>query len=119
MVLLLSICFPTGLEFIYAQAPEPMKGLLTGLFYFMFGVFSGISNIIFYFFPFDVNNSHDIKQDFVFWYYILLLIVAALGLLVYALVAWFYKNRLRPAVDEEDLTHRIFAHNVFFRKNQD
>ncbi len=102
-----------GLEFIYAQAPEPMKGLLTGLFYFMFGVFGGISNILFYLFPTQEDNP------FTLWFYVLLLIFAALGLLVYALVACFYKNRLRPAVDEEDLQNRIFAQNVFFLRNRD
>lgn len=37
-----------GLEFIYAQSPESMKGLLTGLYYFIIGAFSGVGSLIFY-----------------------------------------------------------------------
>ncbi len=89
-----------------------MKGLLTGLFYFMFGVFGGISNTVFYCFPFDHQEEDGV--NYILWFYILLTIVAALGLLVYVIVVWFYRNRRRPAVDEEDLTHRLYAQNVFF-----
>ena len=38
----------TALEFIYAQSPESMKGFLTGVFYFAFGLSSLISSLAFY-----------------------------------------------------------------------
>ena len=38
----------SALEFIYAQSPESMKGLLTGLFFFLFGIISIPSSVVFY-----------------------------------------------------------------------
>ena len=98
-----------ALEFIYAQAPEPMKGLLTGLFYFMFGVSGGISSIVFYFVPTDHQ-----EVNYILWFYVFLTILAALGSLAFTIVVWLYRNRRRPAVDEEDLINRLHAQNVYF-----
>ena len=103
-----------GLEFIYAQAPEQMKGLITGLFYFMFGIFGGIGSIVFYFFPPSESHHHGHKRvNYTLWFYVIFTAVAILGLLVYALVACLYRNRRRPAADEDDLVRRIYAQNVF------
>ena len=35
----------TQLEFVYAQSPENMRGMLTGLLYFTLGIFSGGSSV--------------------------------------------------------------------------
>ena len=37
-----------ALEFIYAQSPESMKGLLTGLFYLILGLTSILSSGVYY-----------------------------------------------------------------------
>ena len=45
------------LEFIYAQSPESMKGLLTGLFYFLIGVTSIPSSALYYLYKTSVKNK--------------------------------------------------------------
>ena len=62
-----------GLEFIYAQSPESMKGLLTGLFYFAFGFFSEVAVLIFSKFPkyedFDgINYNAFSTSHSVYWF---------------------------------------------------
>ena len=45
------------LEFIYAQSPESMKGLLTGLFYFFGGLSSIGSSLMFYLYSRSLENK--------------------------------------------------------------
>ena len=95
----------TGLEFIYAQSPESMKGLLTGLFYFIFGVFSAVGTTIFKtMLPYNV-----------LWSYGAVLMICGPGVVVYMLVVYCYRNRRRPTNDEseQDLLHRSFAASVY------
>ena len=94
-----------------------MKGLLTGLFYFMFGIFDGIVSIIFFFFPMNLQPN-GIGVNYTFWFYSSFAVVAVLGLLAYTIVACIYRNRRRPAADEYDLTRRIYAQNVFLRSSR-
>ena len=90
-----------------------MKGLLTGLFYFMFGISGGVASVVFYFFPTEKPGVVTIMENYNFWFYVTFAAVAILGLLVYTLVACLYRNRRRPADDEDDLVRRIYAQNVF------
>ena len=93
---LLNVCVCcTGLEFIYAQSPEQMKGLLTGLFYLVFGLFSGAASLVFLYYP-KYNHFH----NFV-WYFTIYSVIGGIGLLMYIVVACLYSNRDRP--EEEDI----------------
>ena len=116
--------FNTGLEFIYAQSPESMKGLLTGLFYCVFGISSGGGILVYYFFTqkhSKYENVYAAIQDvkginFVLWYYVILAVIAVLGFVVYSIVAVLYTNRQRPpapGLEDDDwdcsLVHRVYA----------
>ena len=79
------------MEFIYAQSPEQMKGLLTGLFYLTFGLFSGAATLFF---------SHYPKTSVYGWYFVIYSIVGIVGFVMYVTVACLYSNRVRP--EEED-----------------
>ena len=46
-----------ALEFIYAQSPESMKGLLTGLFYFFLGIASIPSAALYYLYKTTLENK--------------------------------------------------------------
>ena len=95
-------CFPmihTGLEFIYAQAPESMKGLLIGLLYFNFGVWTGATAFFFYHYPKGPSSAH---TDSILWYYVMYAVVACLGFVAYCVAAVLYTNRRRPAPNEEE-----------------
>ena len=88
-----------GLEFIYAQAPESMKGLLIGLLYFNLGLWNGGTAYFFYQYPIGPSS---IYTDSILWYYVMYAIVAFLGFVAYCVVAVLYVNKRRPAPNEED-----------------
>ena len=73
-----------------------MKGLLTGLFYLVFGLSSGAASLFFYFYPvnFDQLHSHAC-------YFTIYAVVGAIGFVMYVVVACLYSNRERP--EDEDL----------------
>lgn len=73
-----------------------MKGLLTGLFYLVFGLFSGPANLLFLYYP-KLDQFH----NFV-WYFTIYSVIGGVGLLVYVIAACLYTNRDRP--EEEDFS---------------
>ena len=89
-----------ALEFIYAQSPENMKGLMTGLFYLIFGVFSGLSSALFYSREQWRDGDYHHIND-VLWYHVILASVALVGFVVYIISACLYSNRRRPHSGEE------------------
>ena len=87
-----------------------MKSVLTGLFYFVYGVFFGVGTLIFHVFD---DSDHDI---YIFY---TVLAISGVGFIVYGLVAYFYRNRQRPTNDEseQDLVHRSYAASVYLSGN--
>lgn len=84
-----------------------MKGLLIGLFYFIFGSFGAIGTLLYKF-------SHFLTD---YWYYFLLFFVSFVGLIWHAVTAHFYKNRERPTSDgsEDETRRRRLYEEVFGR----
>lgn len=70
-----------------------MKGLLTGLFYLVFGLFSGSASLFFLYYP-KSDHFHN------FGYFTIYSVIGGIGLLMYVIVARLYSNRDRP--EEED-----------------
>ena len=65
--LISSLCFSTVLEFIYAQSPEYMKGLLTGLvFFLLIGISPMLSSVVFTVYPKSTKNNELILYHTVF-----------------------------------------------------
>ena len=77
---------------------------MTGLFYFVFGLFSGIGALVFYRIP----KEGDVRGiDCILLYYIIFTIIAGLGFVAYSIVAFLYKNRERPfSLEEENVSRR-------------
>lgn len=79
-----------------------MKGLLTGLFYFAFGVFAAGGVLTFNHYP----KKEDLAGvDCILWYYFIFAVIGAFGFVVYAIVSCLYTNRQRPMqleAEEED-----------------
>ena len=98
-----------GLEFIYAQSPESMKGLLTGLFYCIFGIFSGVAVLVFYKFPKSTLNG----TNTILWFYVIFTVIGSLGFVAYAIVAFMYVNRVRPAGGPEEETQGRLARGLY------
>ena len=51
-----SVNYFSALEFIYAQSPESMKGLLTGLYFFVLGLTSIPSSALYYLYKDSLKN---------------------------------------------------------------
>lgn len=98
-----------GLEFIYAQSPESMKGLLTGLFYCVFGIFSGVAVLVFYKFPKSTLNG----TNTILWFYVIFTVIGSLGFVGYAIVAFMYVNRVRPAGGPEEETQGRLVRGLY------
>lgn len=90
---------PIGFEFICAQAPYNMRGLLVGLFFSIQGLFSLISILLQYTFSQHAVYSYPFQGktglSCGFWYYFILVLISFLGLLLYFLAAHTYKQRQR------------------------
>lgn len=94
-----SLVFVPVLEFIYAQSPDNMKGLLIGFHYLLYGMYTTIAGVII----FKINpqlecssvNPSAIKSDTVFWYYMGYALISIVGLLLFSIVSYKYKNRSR------------------------
>ena len=100
-----------GLEFIYAQSPNNMKGLQMGMFYLIYGIFSAVGSSLYY--GSLVHWNSDRKWSI---FCFILLSIGSVGLVVYIVAARCYKNRQRPATDE-DATQRILMYaNVYGSK---
>ena len=100
-------------EFIYAQSPHSMKGLMIGTFFALRGIFQLVGALIFMF-PFIGWNLSSPFPSCGFVYFLVNIVVALLGIVVYIWVARKYQNRQR---DEPDNVYRYAEE--YYAKAQD
>ena len=100
-------------EFICAQSPHAMKGLLIGTFFTVKGVFQflGITAILIPFISWSFNTSF---PSCGFVYYLVNILVALIGLVAYTWVARRYQYRQR---DEPDNIYRYAEE--YYDRDQD
>ena len=109
----------TVFEFISAQSPHSMKGLLIGVFFAIKGVFQLISSIIL--FPFSSDNiwvkghmrEHPPVINCGFSYLLFTLVVALIGLALFSVVAKRYKYRER----DDRPYDQSMVEEIFYRRN--
>ena len=93
------ILFLLVLEFVYAQSPDNMKGLITGMFYFLFGVYSTLVSVTIYYFnklqSVDDCSTPKPPTNPTFWYYTGATVIGGVMCILYFIVAYKYKNRTR------------------------
>ena len=92
------VIITAGLEFIYAQSPNSMKGLLTGLFYLWYGIFNA-AGIIFYGNS-VANQEHKTRSGII--HSAITTCIGVASVLLYMVMACLYKNRVRPT-DRDDI----------------
>ena len=112
------------LEFIYAQSPESMKGLLTGLFYFFLGVASIPSAALYYLYKTSLENKTllpfyialtiitvrlFVNTKHLDWFQCVCVCVQVVGTVFYMVVGALYRNRQRD--DENSLQRRLIIEN--------
>lgn len=108
-----TIVFIAALEFICAQAPYSMRGMLIGVYYFSRGLFGLISAILLLSFSLGFQ-SYPLPQTAPFIscgvpVHITTLIIAVLGVIGYAIVARLYRKRER----DENFVPRIFIEKYY------
>ena len=110
-----SLILVTLLEFISAQAPQPMKGLIFGVFFAIKGIFVFISAA--FLIPFSLKFSIIATSSDVHCgtsYFFLTLMVSLVGLVLFACVKRRYKYRVR---DEEPFSQAV-VEEIFERRLQ-
>ena len=109
-------------EFISAQSPQSIKGLLVGIFLAIKCLFLLISSIALL--PFSLQNlwpsdnlpgSHIFSSDCIFGYLLFTCVVSLIGLLLFSLAAKWYKLRER---DDRPFDQR-FAHHFYYQVIQE
>ena len=102
---------PAAFEFIYAQSPYNMKGLLVGLFFCRLGIWVAVAGVIFLGAPDSqylcsmsgsASSGYRVTNNCVFWYYILFIGVGIIAFIIYTVTAVLYKNRRRDNVVNEN-----------------
>ena len=98
-------------EFICAQSPNAMKGMLIGVFFAIKGIFQLIGTISVL--PFLAWGEFVVDRGL--GYFLVNLILGFIFLLVYVTVAWRYKYRVR----DEPSREREFAENYYGNPQQE
>lgn len=91
-----------GFEFICAQSPYNMRGLLVGIFFSIQGLFSLLSVLLEHVFKLRVVYTYPFLSvtglSCAFWYYVVLGGISVLGLVAHLVVAHRYKRRQRDSI---------------------
>ena len=103
----------TGMEFFYAQSPHTMRGLMSGLLFFVQGLMTTImAGLLFIFSHENLMIRLNVKYSYEscgFWYYLILVAVAVVVFPTYIFAAKWYKNRDRGELEEsEEVFYRLY-----------
>ena len=104
------LVWTTVFEFIVAQSPHSMKGLVVGLFFVISGLFQLLSSFALLPFSFgDIWQSKHMKEhhpvtDCGFGYFLFICVVSAIGLVLFLVVIKKYEYRRR---DDRPFDHRF------------
>ena len=104
--------FVAAVEFVCAQSPYNMRGLLIGLIYGTLGLYTIFDFLIllpFLFYRDGKGQSSMLSCGF--WYYLMIAIIVVIALLIFCFVAKWYKKRER----DEELNDRVFAETYYER----
>ena len=111
------LIYVTILEFISAQSPHTMKGLLLGVFYAIRGLFVLMGLVAIFpfsiprFWPDSTERSSFFTCDFS--YYLLACILGGLGMLIFLAAAKWYRYRQR---EDEPYTH-AYVENYYYQRS--
>ena len=98
-----------AVEFICAQSPYSMKGIMFGFMYFINGVSTMVTVGILY--PFTLKNIHWTWLGCGLWYYLLVLVNTAVTIVLFVCIMKWYKTRDR---DPDKLPNiQTFAINYY------
>ena len=84
------------MEFIYAQSPHTMKGLLIGLLFCGIGITAALAVVLFI--P-TIKDFQSTPVNTVLYYTVANIVVACIGFGMYAPAAVLYRKRTRDRID--------------------
>ena len=85
----------TIFEFISAQSPHSMKGLLLGAYFAITGLYQFISSVALVPFNFQINGQHPSHTGCLFGYFLFICLIALIGLVLFIVAARCYRYRER------------------------
>ena len=88
-----------------------MRGLLIGIFYAIDGIFVGITGLILLFFAKSHLYTHTLSCGLLF--YLVVLLIGTVGLVVYCVVARWYRKRQRGG--QEFVNERAILESYYER----
>ncbi len=110
--------FPTtAFEFICAQSPYAMRGLLIGTYYFVGGVFTALTALLLLVIA-KAFEHHQIVTHHLSCgssYYLVVLVVGLLGMILYSVVAVWYRKRHRGGqefINERAILESYYEHAI-------
>ena len=107
------IALPTSLEFVFAQAPYSMKGLVVGVWFMAVGSFKMMG----FFFHFPFKYIEGLQLNCSFYYYLTKSVFIGLSLLCYICLALWYKPRQRELYFNPHATVEAFYERDFVRRD--
>lgn len=100
--------------FICSQAPLNMNGMLIGLFYFLFGLYSAAGQMVVYPFTYSTHQFEPKEISCGFWLILIVLLLSVLGCIVYIAAAKWYRKRIR----DDFVNYLSFVEEHFERQIQ-
>ena len=101
-----------GFEFICAQSPYNMKGLLLGLGLTLTMVFQTIGEAVYFAWSQSWETEYSIPSCG-FWYYLFTALIGIIGLVVLVIVAKWYRRRERDEiVNEQEFAENYYSHHL-------
>lgn len=103
---------PAAFEFIIAQSPYSMRGLMIGLFYAIYGLFTGLTGILVLVVakasgPITVKGGLSCGS----WFYLVTAVVGIVGIVLYIVSCAWYKKRQRGG--EYMVNHQAVIESYF------
>ena len=93
-----------GLCFVYAQSPSNTRGMMTGLFFAIAGLFSLMGDFLSLIFNKKLVQyvPTNWSETCLFWYFLTILILTLAGLVLYTMGTKRYKNRQRGELETSE-----------------
>ena len=106
----------SSLEFISSQSPSNMSGMLTGLYWFVRGMYTEIGRVINISFSFINNGPGGLSCNF--WNILTQLLVCIVGFFIYVKVARWYQNRVRNEESDRVIVEEAFNRRLERREDE-
>ena len=106
------LVFISVLEFICAQSPYSMRGLIIGIFYFITSIFVGLLSITMLGFALGFKkHSGNSLLSCGTWYLMAVIVIGIIGTLLYIITAKWYKKRQRGG--QTNINHQTIVENYY------